>query len=250
MSVFPRFLRRLDASPARAVWVSALLFALVIAIFVTGRTGAIVDVEALRASMDRLADGPWGLPALIAVFCVCAFVGVPQFVLIGLSVFAFGPLTGFAFAWVATMVSGALNFWIGRLVGEDAVRRHGGQFVNRLSAFIGRNAVAASAIVRNVPTGPFLLVNMVFGVSHARFTHYLAGMGIGILPKIALVAFAGTSIMSAFEGQPLLASGAALLALAIWLALVLYARGRLRAERQDLPETGPVEIDTAAETRN
>ncbi len=250
MSLIPRFLRRLDASASRTVWVSALLFGVVIAIFAIGRTGAVVDVEALRRGMDDLADGPWGLPALVAAFSICAFFGVPQFVLIGLSVFAFGPLTGFAFAWVATMISGALDFWIGRLVGEDAVNRHGGQFVNRLSGFIGRNALAASAIVRNVPTGPFLLVNMVFGASQARFSHFLVGMGIGVLPKITLVAFAGTSIMSAFEGQPLVAGGAAFLAVGIWIALVLYARTRLRRERQDSPSSSRNEIDSASAGRN
>ncbi len=250
MSELPRFLRRLDASAARTVWVSILLFTMVIAIFVIGKTGALFDVTAMRATLSELAVGPWGLPALVVIFCVSAFLGVPQFVLIGLAVFSFGPLTGFAFAWVATLVSGALDFWLGRLAGEETVRRHGGQFANRLSSFIGRNAFAASAIVRNVPTGPFLLVNMIFGVSHARFSHFFAGMALGILPKLTLVAFAGTSIMSAFDGQPVLAGLAALSALAIWILLVLFARRRLRGQGQKLSPEGEAPVDSATTAGN
>lgn len=244
-----QFLRRLDASRARTVWVSLLLFGMVIAIFVLGKTGVVMDLDATRAAMDELSSGPWGLPALIAVFCIAAFLGAPQFVLIGIAVFAFGPILGFAYSWFATLVSGAVTFWVGRLAGEGVVRRHGGNFANRLSAFIGQNAFAASAIVRNVPTGPFLLVNMVFGVSRARFSHYLGGLAIGVLPKISLVAFAGTSIMQAFEGHPILAIFAALVAVGIWIALVLYARARLRGTQNILPESVQGEVDTVGTQR-
>lgn len=249
MSRFPAFFRRLDATRTRAILISLLLFGLVIALFVAGRTGSVFDVEAARVALADLAGGPWGLPALIGLFVIAAFVGAPQFVLIGIAVFAFGPLMGFAYSWVATLVSGTVTFFTGRLVGEGTVRRHGGNFANRMSAFIGRNAFAASAIVRNVPTGPFLLVNMVFGVSQARFTHYLFGMALGILPKLALVAFAGTSIMSAFEGQPLVAAGAAALAVGIWLGLVLFARARIR-NGENVAGSGDMAVDSVEDRVN
>jgi len=250
MSLFPPFLRRLDATAPRAVLVSLFLFSLVIAIFVIGKVGGIMDVEGLRTQMHALAQGPWGLPALVAVFCVSAFFGVPQFVLIGLAVFAFGPLVGFGYAWLATLVSGTVTFWTGRLAGEEAVRRHGGNFANRMSDFIGRNAFIASAIVRNVPTGPFLLVNMAFGVSQARFTHFLAGMALGTVPKLALVAFAGSSVLAAFDGRPFMASLAAFAAAAMWVLLVLYARRRMGRGRQILPPTAPRAVDTPVDTDN
>ncbi|MEO0466434.1 MAG: VTT domain-containing protein [Pseudomonadota bacterium] len=246
MRSLPAFFRRLDKTRLRAVIVSVLLFSAVIAIFVVGKTGTVIDIESVRSAMSDLATGPWGLPALILVFCIAAFLGVPQFVLIGVAVFAFGPVLGFAYSWVATLASGTLTFWLGRLVGESTVRKHGGNFANRMSAFIGRNAFAASAIVRNVPTGPFLLVNMIFGVSQSRFSHYLGGMALGVLPKIALVAFAGTSIMSAFDGRPVFAILAASAAVIIWVALVLYARSRLRSDGNTMPQSEEYPVDTGA----
>lgn len=236
MSLLPTFLRRLDATASRTVLVSLVLFALVIAIFLIGKSGLLIDLDGLEGQMGALASGPWGLPALIGVFIVCAFLGVPQFVLIGMAVVAFGPVMGFAYSWVATLVSGTATFFTGRLAGEDAIRRYGGNFANRMSAFIGRNAFIASALVRNVPTGPFLLVNMAFGVSQARFSHYLAGMAVGVLPKLFLVAFAGQSVLSALGGRPLLAVAAAIAALALWLLLALYARQRVKAHQNNIPD--------------
>ncbi|MEM0985829.1 MAG: VTT domain-containing protein [Pseudomonadota bacterium] len=228
--MIPRFLRRLDDTATRTVLVSLALFALVIAVFLVGKTGAFGNLDQMQGTIARLAEGPWGLPALIGAFIVCAFFGVPQFLLIGMAVVAFGPIVGFAYAWLATLASGTLTFWIGRLVGEKAVRRYGGNFANRLSSFIGRNSFLASAIVRNVPTGPFLLVNMAFGVSQARFSHYLAGLAVGVIPKLVLVTFAGQSVLSALGGRPILAVSAAVGAVAVWIILALFARRRVKAD--------------------
>ncbi|MEM7766114.1 MAG: VTT domain-containing protein [Pseudomonadota bacterium] len=241
MSLLPRFLRRLDDTATRTVLVSIGLFALVISVFLIGKSGAVINLDVMQGAIDQLASGPWGLPALIGLFVVCAFVGIPQFVLIGMAVVAFGPAVGFAYAWLATLVSGTVTFWTGRLAGEEAIRRYGGNFANRMSAFIGRNAFFASAIVRNVPTGPFLLVNMAFGVSHARFSHYLGGMAVGVLPKLFLVTFAGQSVLSALGGRPLLAIAAAIAAVGLWIVLALYARKRVKADHQNIPTPPPQE---------
>ena len=41
------------------------------------------------------------------------------------TVLAFGPLYGFAYAWVATLVSSSVNFWLGRFFGADLLQRFG-----------------------------------------------------------------------------------------------------------------------------
>ncbi|MEM1150382.1 MAG: VTT domain-containing protein [Pseudomonadota bacterium] len=245
MPSLPAFLRRLDATRARAILVSLLLFSLILALFVIGKTGTLYDPEAIRDAMAELSNSGWGLPTLILLFIVLAYVGFPQAGLIGISVFAFGPLQGALFAWIATLCSGTTTFYTGRFVGEAALRKHGGNLANRLSIFIGRNAFLASAIVRNVPTGPFLLVNMIFGATRAKFLHYLAGLGVGASVKIVLITFFGASILQALQGNPLYAILAGLSAVAIWLVMVLYARGRLRAIEQEMSQAPQSDVDTS-----
>ncbi len=189
----------------RALYIGLGLLALVLGVFALGKLGYLPGVETAEAWLGQLAESPWGLPAVILVFCVAAFLGVPQFALIAAAIAVFGPVMGAAYGWVANMVSGALTFWIGRAGGESAVRRYAGPRARRLSDLIGRNALIASAVVRVVPAGPFLIVNMVFGASSAKFRDYWAGMALGILPKILIVAVGWKTVVAAFEGNPLTA---------------------------------------------
>lgn len=214
------------------LWVALAAFAGVIAVLLIGKFGGFFDPEQLGAvlgqSIQSFAGGPFGVPALIIAFCVCAFIAVPQFVLIGVSVFAFGAAWGAVWAWIATLFSGALTFWIGRYSGEGALRRLAGGRVKRFTDFVARNAFAASAIVRNVPTGPFLVVNMVFGAIRANFIHYISGMAVGVIPKIALVAFGLQAIEAALQGNTMLAVGTAIAAVAVFLGGFFYVRQRRR----------------------
>jgi uncharacterized membrane protein YdjX (TVP38/TMEM64 family) len=95
-------------------------------------------------------------------------------------------------------------------------------------ALVGRNGFTASLIVRLVPSAPFIVVNMAAGVTPMRFRDFVLGTGLGIIPKIALTAFAGNSIVQAMKGgggQSLI-----LLALAalIWLVTGLIARAWMK----------------------
>lgn len=234
--------------PARrsrnALWFGLALGGAVIALFVLGKTGVLGSLEQFIGHMQDLADTPWALPAVVALFCGAAFVGIPQFGLIGAAVVAFGPLYGATYAWLATMVSGALTFWLGRFSGEAAIARFSGRRTQKFTDFVSRNAFAASAIVRNVPTGPFLIVNMAFGAVRANFLGFLGGMAIGIIPKILLVTFAGQSLMAAIKGSPLIAAALAGAALLVFALVWLYAWQRRKAGKIIAVEVGDA-VDSA-----
>jgi uncharacterized membrane protein YdjX (TVP38/TMEM64 family) len=232
-------------SPAsrRALMFGLGLLALALAVFALGKAGILPGREEALAWLESLSGSPWGLPAVVLVFCIAAFLGVPQFALIAASIAVFGPLTGAAYAWIANMISGALSFWIGRAGGEAAVRRFGGPRARKLSRLIGQNALIASAVVRSVPAGPFLIVNMAFGASAAKFRDYWTGMGLGILPKIALVAIGWKTVISAFQGSPVTAILFGLLAAGLYASIVVFVVRRARTAWQDLPETTAATID-------
>ena len=215
-------------SSKRGVWIAIALIVAVCVLFLFGRYTEFLNVDALREAISQFASGPWGVPALILAFCGCAFIGVPQFLLIGIAVYAFGPLWGAIWAWVATLCSGTITFWIGRFFGEATLQRFGRGRVKRFTDFVAQNAFAASAIVRNVPTGPFLVVNMVFGAIRARFLDYISGMALGVIPKIALVAFGLQAIQAALQGNIWLAILTAIAAIAVFVGGALYVRYRRR----------------------
>lgn len=226
----------------RAIWryliVPGFFVAVLLVILGLGQAGLLGDLTALGDAAGQLGNSDYGIPLLIGIFCVGAYVGIPQFLLIAGAVLSFGPWAGFGLSWVATMCSGTLTFYTGRLLGEGAVRRFGGGRVTKGAAFLGANAFFASALVRVVPAGPFVLVNMVFGASGARYLSFLSGMGVGSLPKITLVAFAGKSLMAAMSGSVPLAIGMALAFILLWVTIGWLSQRIAAHRRQDLPDEG------------
>jgi len=219
------FLLNMEARRWRVLVATLLLFGGVIALFAVGRSQLGLGAEArLEHWLDGFGGSPWGLAGAVVAFTLSAFLGVPQFILIAACVVAFGPWFGFLYSWIATVVSAAVTYWLGRGPTARAVERFGGRTTERLKRFVGKNAFYASFMIRNVPSAPFIVVNMAFGAARASFPGFLAGCALGVLPKTALVAFFGGSFMSAVSGDgvwtSLILAGVAL----VWLILMLLVR--------------------------
>ncbi|QTC86582.1 TVP38/TMEM64 family protein [Brevundimonas pondensis] len=219
------FLLNMEAQRWRTLLVSLLLLGGIIALFAFGKSHFTLGAEEkLEAWLAGYRVGPWGLVAAIVVFTLSAFLGIPQFILIAACVVAFGPWFGFLYSWIATVVSAAVTYWLGRGPTARALERFGGGAAERLQRFVGRNAFSASFIIRNVPSAPFIVVNMAFGAVRASFPGFLAGCALGVLPKTALVAFFGGSFMAAVSGDGVWTS-LILAGVAVgWLALMMAVR--------------------------
>jgi uncharacterized membrane protein YdjX (TVP38/TMEM64 family) len=224
----------MDARAWRALAVSLLLIAAVGVVFVLG--GRLLGAGHAASVRHWLAAarGPWGLPVAIAAFAALAFLGAPQFVLIAAAVVVFGPWLGAAYSWIGTMVSALIGFWLGRAAGADLASRLKSQAVDRFMALVGRNGFVASLVIRLAPFAPFVIVNMAAGMTRMRLADFAAGTALGIVPKIALTAFAGGSVLAATNGGPwraaLLAAAAAL-----WIAVAVIA-AKWAGRRKNLPE--------------
>ena len=219
------FLSNMEARRWRAVLATALLLGAMIALFAVGKSQLGLDAEGrLEDWLAGFRQGPWGLVAAIVVFTVSAFFGAPQFILIAACVVAFGPWFGFLYSWIATVVSAGVTYWLGRGPTARLLERHGGKTVGRLTRFVGKNAFYASFMIRNVPSAPFIVVNMAFGAARASFPGFLAGCALGVLPKTALVAFFGGSFMTAVSGDGIWTSAILAGVALAWLVLMLVVR--------------------------
>ncbi|WP_269218923.1 TVP38/TMEM64 family protein [Brevundimonas vesicularis] len=219
------FLSNMEARRWRAVLATALLLGAMIALFAVGKSQLGLEAEGrLEDWLAGFRQGPWGLVAAIVVFTVSAFFGAPQFILIAACVVAFGPWFGFLYSWIATVVSAGVTYWLGRGPTARLLARHGGKTVGRLTRFVGKNAFYASFMIRNVPSAPFIVVNMAFGAARASFSGFLAGCALGVLPKTALVAFFGGSFMTAVSGDGIWTSAILAGVALAWLALMLAVR--------------------------
>jgi uncharacterized membrane protein YdjX (TVP38/TMEM64 family) len=225
-------LSNMDAQAWRTLAISFLLFGGVGLVFLFGAPLMGLNGERTVEQWLTAVHGPWALPVAVLAFAVLAFVGVPQIMLIAAAVVAFGPVTGFAYSWIGTMVSSMVGFYLGRAAGAKTLERFSGAGVRRFMDHVGKNGFLASFIVRLVPSAPFIVVNMAAGVTPMRVVDFTLGTALGIVPKIVLTAFAGNSIVRLMKGQ--IGKDALWLVViaAAWIALGWGARNWLRSREK------------------
>ncbi|WP_425407798.1 TVP38/TMEM64 family protein [Hyphococcus sp.] len=184
-----RFLTSMDAKAITSLAVSVALLAFVILMLAYGQQWFQLESEGqLSAMLAQASDSPFAILGVISIFSFLALTGFPQILLITATVIVFGPKDGAIYSWAATMASATLTFALGHFLGGRWVLRFGGERVQRTINFIGRHGILASALVRVVPSAPFIVVNAAAGAAHIPLWKYWTGTGIGIIPKIAVVA--------------------------------------------------------------
>jgi len=227
------FITNMDRKAWGALAVSFVLFGGVGIVFLFGAQVLGFNGEATVEHWLGAASGPWALPVAVAAFAILAFIGVPQFMLIAAAVVAFGAWTGFAYSWIGTMVSSLVGFYLGRAAGARTLKTLSGESMSRFMDLVGRNGFLASLIVRLVPSAPFIVVNMAAGVTPMRAIDFAGGTSIGIVPKIALTAFAGSSIVRALNGGGVKNLAGLVAVAAIWIAIGWFAQRWLKAREAD-----------------
>ena len=223
------FILNMESRRWRTALAAALLLGATLGLLALGKHAFDLGAEEkLEAWLQGYAGSPWAFLATIVLFVVAALVGAPQFILIAACVVAFGPSLGFFYSWAATVVSAGATYWMGRGPTARLLDRVGGRTLDRLKRFVGRNAFYASFMIRNVPSAPFIVVNMAFGAARASFPAYLSGCALGVLPKTALVAFFGGAVVSAVSGDGVWTSAILAGVAAVWLGLMLGVRELVR----------------------
>jgi uncharacterized membrane protein YdjX (TVP38/TMEM64 family) len=230
------FITNMDRQAWRTLAVSFVLFGGVGVVFLFGAQVLGFNGEAAVERWLGATSGPWALPAAVGAFALLAFIGVPQFVLIAAAVVAFGAWTGFAYSWIGTMVSSLVGFYLGRFAGARSLQTLSGDSMQRFMGMVGRNGFLASLIVRLVPSAPFIVVNMAAGVTPMRVFDFAFGTALGIIPKIALTAFAGNSIVQAMKGGGVTHIAWLVAVVVLWVVIGWLARKWLKS-REDQQES-------------
>ena len=193
------------------------------------------EVAAGVAQLDRWADSPWAILVCAVVFLLGSIFLVPQWALIAAAVAAFGLLQGGILSWISTVIAAQLQLGFATIFRDRLGPRFSGPRRDRLKAMFGRNSFQSGLIVRLIPTGPFVMVNLAAGLAGVRPIPFIVGTMIGIVPKIVLTALVAQGLLSSADGQRigLWLTVAGLAAFAAWLlnrTLKRRRRAALRAQ--------------------
>ncbi len=176
-----------------------------------------------------LREHPWAPLAVLLAFLAGGLMAFPLLVLIAATALVFGPVTGPVYALAGATASAALTFAIGRKLGRETVRKLAGHRVNDLSRRLAKRGLIAVAFVRMVPVAPFTVVNVVAGASHIRWSDFMLGTIIGLLPGVATMTFFVDRAIAAVRHPGAGTFALLVLAVALIFALIWMLRRKLGA---------------------
>ena len=250
MPVIRRHVGALDTRTLIALGASLFLLICVIFAFVYGGDWLGIKTQGdVEARLSQFRETYWAPLVVLAIYSLIGLTGAPQFMLMAAAVVIFGPLIGFVYAWLGTVFSACVGFFVGHYMGSEVIRRFAGPRINRISQRIGDHGVVASILVRVVPTAPFAVVNMVAGASHIAFGQYFIGTLLGVLPKAALIAYIGASLSGFIEERNPFDLALLGLVLLIWVGVGFYVQRWVRRTRKDLEVPSGPALATAATTQ-
>ncbi|HSI06824.1 MAG TPA: VTT domain-containing protein [Myxococcota bacterium] len=183
----------------------------------------ILDPKRLAALAAPLRNEPWMWGAAVIAFIGAGLLSFPLTLLVLQTGLVFGALRGIPIALTGALLSGTLTFGIGRLIGKDTIQRLGGRRMRYLVSRFKKSGVIAVVSIRLMPIAPFSIVNVIAGATGVRFSRFILGTAIGILPGIISVNVFGASVFEAIATRDpkglvtAAAVGLALLGVGIWL---------------------------------
>lgn len=193
-----------------------------------------LNPDGVNSFLTGVQESPWAILGVVLLFCALALVGFPQAILFAATVAVFGAWQGSLFAWFATGVSGAMTFFLGHFFGERWVSKVSAGKAQALIDVMRKRGLLASMIVRWTPSAPFIVVNTLCGASGMAYWKFAAGTGLGIIPKLALIAFFTEQLddmvrfLTSGDPQALVAIGV----LAIfWIGFAVFCRWLYRRLR-------------------
>jgi uncharacterized membrane protein YdjX (TVP38/TMEM64 family) len=148
----------------------------------------------LLASAAELRATGWGMLLVPPVFVLLSLAMVPTTILRWATVVAFDPLFGVVFMVLGVLGATFVGHAIGERLGAERMSRFGGDRVERIRARLGRTGVLGIAALRQVPLGPFMIVNAAAGALRVRRGAFLGGTLVGMVPGAIVMVLAGGSL--------------------------------------------------------
>ncbi len=179
------------------------------------------------------------LPYAIAIYMLltiagCAFLALPGVTFAIFAGLLFGPVLGTVCCSAATTIGAALAFAAGRYFLKDTVRPMviKNKYLKKwLFDSSGKNELFILIITRLVPVFPYNLQNFAYGITDIKFSTYLVGSLVFMLPGTAMYTV-GTAGLADKENRMLYMGIAAILAIGV-MGMGIFLKKKYIQEEQD-----------------
>lgn len=124
----------------------------------------------------------WAPYAVALLYTPASFVLFPRALITMAAAIAFGPWEGFFVAIGGVAFNALVGYAIGRMLDEAAMKRFGGQRVDRIAQLLRREGFVAVMTIGLLPVAPFIVSVIAFGALRLRVHHVIGGVLLAHLP--------------------------------------------------------------------
>jgi len=149
--------------------------------------GEWLSLERITGWIDHFRGSPSAPFIILGGYIVGSLILVPVTLMILATAFAFGPLAGSAYSLVGCLLAAVITYAVGRILGQDKVRRLAGSRLDRVKRRLADHGLATMLTVRLVPIAPYTVVNIMAGAFHIRFRDFIFGTILGMAPGILAI---------------------------------------------------------------
>ena len=196
--------------------------------------GERLDPQRLAEWAEPWRADPFAIVYVVAIHAVLGLVGFPITILVLAAALVFGPGLGLLYSWAGGLANATSGYVLGRLLTKPTLIEH----LDRkgiIRGLLARHGTLSIAVLRNIPIGPFIVVNLIAGATRVKYRHYVVGTAIGMLPPLIVVVLGADRLLAALRNPGPL-SYAALAATIVCVVLgAAWLRHRLRHHGQAPP---------------
>lgn len=180
------------------------LFALLIALLIAASIGFLFFGENFSLEIIRTELQSFGVWAPIVFICLYALLVIffPSTPFMALAGILFGFKYGLLYTLIGGTISSIISFSLSRKLGqtwvESILRNKYLGPLKKYNARLARGGIWDLVVLRIIPVLPFNILNILMGVSKIKYSHYLIGTLIGLIPSHIVAVYAGNIIAFIF----------------------------------------------------
>jgi phospholipase D1/2 len=223
------------------LWALVLFFFIAVAAFWRWAPAADrLDFSSLANYLVSLRDDPRVPYVILAAYLIGSLIMFPIVLLIAVTAYALGPVAGFAYAMLGSLLGAVATYGVGCWLGGRSPRRPRRGRLAALHRTLRAYGLIAVITTHLLPVAPFTLVNFVAGAARVRFRDFVLGTAIGMFPGVLAITLFERQLENALR-DPTVERVLLVAALALTLlAATVWARRRwLRGEPPFLETAKP-----------
>ena len=158
-----------------------------------------INSDALVRLGTPFADHP-GAPIVIALAYIAAsFILLPRPILTLASILIFGPWQTAVFGLAGLLLAAAAAFWLGRMDRLNRLWAATDPALNTIATKLQGGGIYSVVVMRMLPIAPYTIVNLFAGSLGIRFSDFIMGSFIGLLPGMLTTVVLGDRLLVALR---------------------------------------------------